>query len=324
MGETMEVLLTGAFGNIGRSCLTRLIQQDHQVRWFDLRTKTNRRTAKKFKGQIEVVWGDLRCWNDVAAIVQDQDVVVHLAFIMPPASENRPEWAWDVNVGGTQNLLHAMKNPSSPPRIIFVSSFSVFGETQHKPPPRTVSDPVQPIDNYTHHKVECERLVRESGLDWAILRLAVVPPPGLSGFTLKMFDIPPSTRVEFVHPQDVGLALANAVSCGEVWGKTLLIGGGSGSQLYYRDFIGRMMESLGVGRLPEEAFGSVSAYTDWLDTAESQRLLQYQQHSFEDFVQEMAVSLGYIRYLLRLFAPLIRWWMLNKSPYYRLEGRSVL
>jgi nucleoside-diphosphate-sugar epimerase len=319
----MKVLVTGAFGNIGRSCLTKLIQQGHQVRCFDLETKANRRTAKGFRGQIEVVWGDLRYQNDVDAAVQDQEVVVHLAFIMPPASEDRPQRAWDVNVGGTQNLLHSMKNLSLPPKIIFTSTFSVFGETQHKPPPRTVSDPVQPIDNYTHHKVECERLIRESGLDWAILRLAVVPPLGLSGFTPKMFDIPPSARVEFAHPQDVGLALANAVSCDEVWGKTLLIGGGSGSQLYYGDFIGQVMESMGVGRLPDKAFGSASTYTDWLDTTESQRLLQYQQHSFEDFAQEVAASLGYLRYLIRLFAPLIRWWMLSQSPYYRLKGSSA-
>jgi UDP-glucose 4-epimerase len=319
----MKVLVTGSFGTIGRSCLAKLIQQGHQVRCFDISTKKNRRTAKRFRGQIEVVWGDLRSRNDVDAAVQNQEVAVHLAFIMPPVSEDRPQWARDVNVGGIQNLLHSMKNLPLPPKIIFTSTFSVFGETQHKPPPRTVSDPVQPMDNYTHHKVECERLIRESGLDWAILRLAVVPPLGLSGFTPKMFDIPPSARVEFAHPQDVGLALANAVSCDEVWGKTLLIGGGAGSKLYYRDFIGRVMEAMGVGRLPDKAFGSASAYTDWLDTTESQRLLQYQQHSFEDFVQEVAASLGYVKYLVRLFAPLIRWWMLSQSPYYRLKGRAV-
>ena len=311
----MKVLLTGAFGNIGRSCLTRLIEQDRQVRCFDLKTKMNERTAKRFKGQIEVAWGDLRCPDDVAAAVRDQDVVVHLAFIMPPASEDHPERAWEINVGGTQNLLHAMNPLSPPPKIIFASSFTVFGETQHKPPPRTVSDPIQPTDNYTHHKVECEKLIQESGLDWAILRLAVVPPVALGGFTPKMFDIPVDTRVEFAHPRDVSLALANAVSCEEIWGKTLLIGGGSGSQLYYGDFVGRMTESMGVGRLPDKAFGSASAYTDWLDTTESQRLLHYQQHSFEDFVQEMRVSMGYIRYLILLFRPLIRWWMLSKSPY---------
>jgi len=313
----MKVLVTGAFGNIGRKTLESLLRQGHQVRCFDLETKANRRTARRFRGQIEVAWGDVCCGKDVDAAVQGREVVVHLAFIMPPASEDRPQWAWDINVGGTQNLLQSMRSLPSPPKIIFASSFTVFGETQHKPPPRTVSDPVQPIDNYTHHKVECERLIRESGLDWAILRLAVVPPLGLSGFTPKVFDIPPSTRVEFAHPQDVGLALANAVSCHEVWGKTLLIGSGAGSQLYYGDFIGRVMEAMGVRRLPDKAFGSASAYTDWLDTSESQRLLQYQQHSFEDFTQEVAASLGYVKYLIRLFAPLIRWWMLSQSPYYR-------
>ena len=314
----MKVLVTGGFGNVGRSCLTKLREQGHQVRCFDIRTKGNERNARRFKGQIDVVWGDMRRPDDVAAAVQDQEAVIHLAFILPPASDDRPELASDVNVGGTKNLLHAMRNLPSPPKIIFISSFSVFGECQQKPPPRTVSDPVQPMDNYNRHKVECERLVKESGFDWAILRLAVVPPQALSGFSPKMFDAPPGARVEFVHPQDVGLALANAVICDEVWGKILLIGGGADSQLYYRDFVGRMMESMGIGRLPDRAFAScASSYTDWLDTAESQRILQYQQHSFEDFVQEVAASLGYKRYLMRLFAPLIRRWMLSQSPHYK-------
>lgn len=314
----MKVLLTGGFGNIGGNCLTRLVEQRHQVTCFDLKTKANEKNARKLKGQIDVVWGDLRRPDDVVAAVQGQDVVIHLAFILPPASDEHPERARDVNVGGTRNLINAMRDLPSPPRIIFASSFSVFGDTQQKPPPRTVSDPVQPMDNYNRHKVECETLVRESGLDWAIVRLAVVPPRALSGFSPKMFDVPPTARVEFVHPRDVGLALANALTCDEVWGKTWLIGGGAGSQLYYRDFVGRMMEAMGVGRLPDRAFASsATAYTDWLDTAESQRLLQYQQHSFEDFVQEVAASLGYIRWLMRLFAPLIRWWMLSKSPHYR-------
>ena len=316
----MRVLVTGGLGNIGRSCLTKLLEQGHQVRCLDLKTKGGEKNARGFEGRIDVVWGDLRCLDDVAAAVPHQEVVIHLAFVLPPASEDHPEWAYDINVGGTRDLLHAMKGLPSPPKIIFASSFSVFGETQHKPPPRTVSDPVQPMDNYNRHKVECERLVQESGLEWAILRLGVVPPSALSGFNPKMFDIPPGARVEFVHPQDVGLALANAVGCHEVWGKILLIGGGSGSQLYYRDFVGRMMESMGVGRLPDKAFASsASAYTDWLDTAESQRILRYQQRSFEDFVQEIAASLGYRRYLIRLLAPLVRRWMLSQSPHYRSD-----
>jgi UDP-glucose 4-epimerase len=319
---TVRVLLTGALGNIGRNTTKKLIEQGHQVRCFDLKTKANEKAAQRISDQIELVWGDVRSPDDLAAAVQDQDVVIHLAFIMPPLSEDRPEWAREINVAGTANLLQAMKTVSPPHKIIFSSTFSVFGDTQSQPPPRTVSDPVKPVDNYTRHKVECERLVKESGLDWAIFRFAVVPPMSLGGVEElpKMFDFPLDMRIEFVHPRDAGLALANAVSSQEVWGKILLIGGGPSSQLYYGDFMGRMMNAMRIGMLPERAFGSKAAMSDWLDTSESQSLLNYQQHTFEDFVQEIASLLGYKRYLVPLFRPLVRRWVLQKSPYYRARG----
>jgi UDP-glucose 4-epimerase len=315
----MKVLVTGAFGNIGTSAIDKLLKQGHQVRSFDLKTGVNEKTAQRFKGHIEVVWGNVSNPDDVSVAVKDQDVVIHLAFIMPPASEDRPEWSREINVGGTQNILNAMKTISPSSKIIFSSSLSVFGDTQSQPPPRTVSDPVQPVDNYTNHKVECEGLLRESGLGWCVFRFAVVPPMQLSGVEElpKMFDFPLDMRIEFVHPRDAGLALANAVSCDEVWDKILLIGGGPSGQLYYRDFIGRMMEAMGIGMLPDKAFGSKAAYNDWLDTSESQKLLNYQQHTFDEFVQEVASSLGFKRYIIPLFRPLARRWMLGKSPYYK-------
>ena len=317
----MKVLLTGALGNIGSNATKKLIEQGHQVRCFDLKTRANEKAARRIDDHVEVVWGDVRSPEDLAAAVKDQDVIMHLAFILPPASEDRPRWAREINVAGTENLLQAMKTVLPPPKIIFSSTFSVFGDTQSQPPPRTVSDPVKPVDNYTRHKVECERLVQESGLDWAIFRFAVVPPMSLGGVEElpKMFDFPLDMRIEFVHPRDAGLALANAVNSKKVWGKILLIGGGPSGQLYYRDFMGRMMNAMGIGMLPERAFGSKAAMSDWLDTSESQSLLNYQQHTFEDFVQEIASLLGYKRYLVPLFRPLVRRWVLQKSPYFRAK-----
>lgn len=315
----MKVLITGAFGNIGTNAIDGLLKQGHQVRGFDLKTGVNEKTAHRFKGKVEVVWGNVSSPDEVSLVVKDQDVVIHLAFIMPPASEDRPEWSREINVGGTKNILSAMKTIAPSSKIIFSSSLSVFGDTQNQQPPRTVSDPVQPVDNYTNHKVECEVLLRESGLGWCVFRFAVVPPMQVSGVEElpKMFDFPLDMRIEFIHPRDAGLALANAVSSEEVWGKTLLIGGGPSGQLYYRDFIGRMMEAMGIGMLPDKAFGSKAAYNDWLDTSESQKLLNYQQHSFDEFVQEVASSLGFKRYIIPLFRPVARRWMLGKSPYYK-------
>ena len=253
----MNVLLTGAFGNVGVSTLEELIRQGHTVRCFDLKTKANEKTARRFRDQIEVVWGDLRRPEDVAATVRNQDTVIHLAFIIPKLSvtgvesEDRPDWAREINVGGTQNLLNAMKALPRPPRLIFASSYHIYGRTQDQPPPRTVSDPVHPVEHYAHHKVECEHLVKSSGLKWAILRLSATLPLAMK-LDPGMFDVPLDNRMEFTHTQDAGLAMANAANSEEIWGK-----------------------------------------------------------------QEMKALVGFRRHLIRLFRPIVRRWLLSKSPYFR-------
>jgi nucleoside-diphosphate-sugar epimerase len=310
----MKVLLTGAFGNFGTTTLHSLLEQGHEVRCFDLETEANQKTAAKFENRIETIWGDVRNPDDLARAVLDREVVIHLAFIIDMLrSDEQPEWAREINVGGTKNLLDAMKSQSEPGKIIFASSISVFGHTQHLEPPRTLSDPVQPTSTYTHHKVECEELVKQSGLDWSILRVAFAPA---SEFDPVVFNLEPDSRIEFVHPGDVGLAMANAVSSTEIWGKTLLVGGGKGSQLILRNLIRELLGVIGIRPLPDEAFASPPASPlDWVDSTESQRLLNYQRHSFEDYISETRASMGVAGYVLRLFAPLIRRSMLKQSPF---------
>jgi UDP-glucose 4-epimerase len=331
----MNVLLTGAFGNIGKSTLAELVKQGHTVRCFDIKTRANAKTAQKltrtlgqaFADQIEVTWGDLRRPEQVAAAVHGQEVVVHLAFIIPKMSitgiesENRPDWAREINVEGTRNLLHAMKALPTPPRILFASSYHVYGRTQDRPPPRTILDPVDPIEHYSRHKIECERMVQSSGLEWLIFRLAAALP-----FAIKldpgMFDVPLNNRMEFVHSRDVGLAIANAISREDVWERLLLIGGGPRCQYYFREIAERILEATGAGMLPEAAFSSTPFCTDWMDTTTSQKLLHYQRHDLGDYVQEMTEVLGYRRLLVRLFRPWVRRWLLHQSPYYR-RSRSA-
>jgi len=317
----MNVLLTGAFGNVGTSTLEELIRQGYTVRCFDLKTKANKKAARRFKGQVEVVWGDLRHLRDIAAAVRDQEVVVHLAFIIPKLSatgvesEDRPDWAREINVGGTQNLLNALKALPKPSKIIFASSYHVYGRTQDQPPPRTVSDPVQPVEHYSRHKIECERMVKASGLEWAIIRLAAALPLSIK-MDPGMFDVPLDNRIEFVHTRDVGLAIANAISSQDIWGKTLLIGGGSRCQYHYREIAQRVLDAMGVGMLPKEAFGLTPFPTDWVDTTESQKLLNYQRRDLGDYIQEMRTSLGYRRHVIQLLRPIVRHWLLKKSPYF--------
>jgi hypothetical protein len=132
-----------------------------------------------------------------------------------------------------------------------------------------------------------------------------------------MFDVPLDLRIEFVHTRDVGLACANAISCEEAVGKTLLIGGGPSCRLHYRDMISRALNSLGVGMLPEKAFYSGPYYLDWYDTTDSQQLLKFQRRSYDDWLNDIKAEMGFKRHLARIFRPVARWYLLGKSPYYK-------
>ena len=315
----MKVLVTGAFGNVGAQALEHLIERGHHVRCFDIETRATRGAARRFQDSVETVWGDLRNADDVAAAVTDCQAVIHLGFIIPPRSEQEPERAHEINVGGTRNLLSALKALPAKPRIIFSSTASVFGKTQHLEPPRTSDDPLQATDHYTGHKVECERAIQESGLEWVILRFGAVPL--LGQIDPIMYEVPLSNRIEFVHPQDVGLALANALECDGASGQILLIGGGQSGQMHFREYLRGLMDGAGVGMLPDEAFTTEPFYTDWLDTEKSQRLLNYQRYSFEDYVRQMPSALGHRYRMARALRPLVRWYITRLSPYYR--GRNA-
>jgi UDP-glucose 4-epimerase len=320
----MKVLVSGALGNIGAGTVEQLLSRGHRVRCFDIFNRSNEKKAAGLPAGAEMFWGDLRNPRDVFSAVEGMDVVIHLAFVVPKLSatgidcEDEPDWAWEVNVGGTRNMLEAMKAWEHPPRIIFASSLHVYGITADQPPPRRVSDRLKPLENYARHKVECERLVRSSGLSWSIFRLAAALP-----FSLKldpaMFEIPLGNRMEYVHNRDVGLALAKGVANEQIWGKVLHIGGGPRCWYTYGQIVGKVLDCIGIGMLPEQAFSGKPFSTDWIDTEESQSLLRYQRYTLDDYLNELSARLGLLRPLARIFRPLVRAALLARSPYYRVR-----
>lgn len=312
----MKILVTGAFGNIGTNVVRSLLEQGQNVRCFDVKTEASEVKAKQFEGKIDLCWGDIRNAIDVAAAVKGQDVVAHMAAIIPIASEINPDFAREVNVGGTTNIINELKKLKPAPKLVFASSTTVFGNTQDRKPPVKVTDPVNPTSNYTRQKVECETLVRESGFTWCIMRFANVASIEFTPNPM-LFYIALDSRMEFIHTRDAGLAVANAVKSDKVWGKILLIGGGSRNQFRYRDYIQRSLDAMGIGKFPEEAFGNLPATPDWIDTSESQALLDYQHRTFDDFINDRLAWLGPKTDELMARQAKLREELLAQSPYYK-------
>lgn len=315
----MNVLLTGPFGTIGTRVLEELLRRKHVVTCFDLDNKNNRKIAQRFGGRIRMVWGDITSAASVTAAVQGQQAVIHLAALIPPVSEQRPELAEKINVGGTRLVVDAIAAQGKPPLLVFPSSISVHGFSNTRPAPCRVDTPFEACDNYAGQKIQCEKLLRESSIPWVILRIgacadALNPKTGdIKAMLRQMFEVDPATRVEYLNPKDAALAMANALENSAVIGKILFLGSGKDSQSLWMDFINIIPRAIGIGEIPFEAFGKQPYYTDWMDTEESQRLLQFQQYGLDDYKAEIEHQGRYLRYLLWPVRGLVRKYLLKFS-----------
>ena len=308
LARAMKLLVTGAFGNLGQMVVREAQRQSLTLRCADLPSAKSRRAARALAAGAELAWGDVRDADWLARLVEGVDAVIHLAALLPPATENRPALAEAVNVTATQQLVAALSRSPRAPLLLYPSSLTVFGLTQARPPPRRLSDAVAATDAYTRHKLAIEAHLAASAIPWVVFRVAVaVDGRTLSadaGTLRKMVAVRAGNRLEWVHPEDVALAMVNAVRRkDEVSGRTFLIGGGPRCQVTQAAFLGAAIEAAGL-RWSAGYHGGDEYYTDWLDTAESERLLGYQRHSFEDYRAELAQGLRPARALLRPLRPL--------------------
>lgn len=315
----MPILVTGASGNVGSHTVPELLRRGHDVRCLAKLSNANRKWAKQLG--VQVVWGDITDATTVTRAVDGVDAVIHLAALIPPAADEQPDLARATNVDGTANVIAACQAQSVTPRLLFTSTFDVHGLTLARTPPRHVDDPLVATNPYTEHKIECERLIRDSGLEWCIFRLADVPILGPRDPHPIMFEIGLDNRIESLHADDAGLAIANALDTPEVWGRVLFVGGGPTCQLTYREYLTRLLAAMGVDALPDSAFSTAEYATDWLDTAESEALLHYQRHTFDDIAEAVAASMGWRRTLASAASPLARAAILRLSPYYSRASR---
>ena len=322
----MRVLVTGALGNIGSHTLDALLEAGHEVVAFDLESPRARKLAARLDERVRVSWGDVTDPASVRAAMDGVDAVVHLAAIVNPGTA--PDLARRVNVDATRSLIAQMEASPTARRLVFASSQGIFGDVQDREPPLRVDTPVSPTDEYGRHKVACEEAVRQSRLQWSILRLAAAPPIRLTGYAHDpaiLFEFSPDARFEYVHPADAGTAFARSVAREEAIGKVLNIGGGEKCRMTHREFCNELLDAMGIGPLPAEAFVRTHVrrfFGDWLDTEESERLLHYQKRGLCELKADMRRDLRAIVPLIRLLRPVATWFVLRASPYLK-ENRRV-
>jgi nucleoside-diphosphate-sugar epimerase len=168
-------------------------------------------------------------------------------------------------------------------KLVLASSVATYGVAQSETV--SVDHPQRPIDFYGQTKVQNERDVLASGRPAVLLRISGISVPALLEIPRPWF-FTRGQKVEFVHLHDAALAVVNCVGNNAALGRAWLIAGGSAWRTTGQGYSDAVCGAFDIS--PESAaFMDTPNWPAWFETAESQTKLNYQRHSFDDFIGEL-------------------------------------
>lgn len=132
------ILITGGAGFIGSNLAERLLAEpDTHVRVFDdLSRQGVQHNMEWLRGlagskRLDFIQGDIRRTADVSAAVKDATEIYHLAAqVAVTSSVEQPRPDFEINVGGTFNVLEAARRTLKKPFVLFTSTNKVYGSLE--------------------------------------------------------------------------------------------------------------------------------------------------------------------------------------------------
>ncbi|WP_245859828.1 NAD-dependent epimerase/dehydratase family protein [Spirosoma aerolatum] len=189
------------------------------------------RAGKSVPLGVTAVEGDLFNSESLTEAVQGVSTVIHLAAVFRTQDT---ELIWKSNLEGTRNLITSVKAHAPNARFIFASTTNVYNATN--PHPGREDDEVTPQQAYPASKVAAEKELRDSGLNWVVLRFPFVYGDGDGHLeALPKYAIAgnwhPAMRMSTIHHRDIATAMHLALD-GVMDGRIVNIGDEAPTSVY--------------------------------------------------------------------------------------------
>ena len=233
----MHVVVAGGNGFVGTNLVTELADRGHEVTVL-----ARNPDAAELPAGVDTVSGDVTAYDSIETAVEGQDVVVNLVALSPLFKpKGGDEMHDEVHRHGTENLIRAAESGG-------VERFVQMSALGADPDGSTA---------YIRAKGQAEDHVRESDLDWVIVRPSVVFGEGgeFVSFTKKLkgmfapgvpvYPLPGGgkTRFQPIHVDDLVGMLAEMVDDDAHVGGTYELGGPE--QLTLREITNMVYDAAG-------------------------------------------------------------------------------
>jgi NADH dehydrogenase len=238
------VLVTGASGFVGSYVVPELAATGHRVialvRSPAAGEAVRRRLPPALAERVDLRTGDVGDPGTLGAALVGVDAVVHLVAI--PRDWNGGKDLLRVNLGGTTNLVAAMRQ-AGVRRLVHLGALGVEDREEL---------------HYAKSKARAEAAVRESGLDWTILRPSLLfgPRDGFFNIVADLVRVPApivpvpgngKSRFQPIHAGDVALCVRLALERPETVGRSYDLGGPR--HWTYREITEEVARALGKRRV---------------------------------------------------------------------------
>lgn len=204
----MKILITGANGFLGSWLCKQATTDPNNKVFAAVRKNADIKKIENLKG-LEISVFDYSstdsisiCLNELKKKTNKIDLVIHNAGLTKSTSRIS---FFDINIGITSRLIEALKKQdfiSEEGKLCYVSSQAALGPVGYQ----------QPISAYGESKLEAEKTIIESKLNYLIFRPTGIYGPGDSEF-LPLFKsvksgfypcaAPINQKITLIHAQDV-------------------------------------------------------------------------------------------------------------------------
>ncbi len=232
----MKVFVTGGTGFIGGEVVRQLREHGDDV--VCLARNPDKATRLSAQG-CQIVSGDLSETEAIRNGMEGCDAVVHAAAMYEvgiPAKQHPA--MWEANVAGTERVMNAALD-AKVPKIVYVSTCGVFGNTHGKVVDETYEHPGKEFTSYYEEtKLEAHRIVKRMIADQSLPAI-IVQPGGVYGpedtsqvadllqefFAGKLVLMPfPEFGICLTHVEDIAGGILLAIDKGRI-GETYVLSG---------------------------------------------------------------------------------------------------
>lgn len=201
-----RVVVTGGAGFVGSNIVSALLSVDADVLVLDDFFTGLRENLPPEGPGLEIVEASVVDEDAVRSACTGADIVIHAAARNIIVSTRNPREDYEVNIGGTLNVLLAARE-TKVPRIVYTSSCSIYGNPRYLP--ISEDEPVNLLSPYAVSKFAgesyCHAFHESYDLPTSVVRYSNVYGPGqrpdnpYCGVVAKFFEAAMEGRAPRIH-----------------------------------------------------------------------------------------------------------------------------